>query len=170
MELWAPTFACSPESIEFMDQSDFGFRYCGAQQTDEGKWEFKGSANEDELKKRLQSNFMHVVTEGELNHPERLRSILTMNVDPRDDEQRSFESKAIRKTRKWISEEYSTGDIATARKQLGVSKIEWVSKYVNERLERKNESILLLAWHRDVCTGLAEAYLKVQTICCYGRH
>lgn len=161
MELWAPTFALSPESINFMSESDFGFRYCGATQNEEGKWEFKGSTNEDELRGRLQKSFMHVVPESALKHAERLRSILYVDRDIRSKDERKFEKKVIRLLKtKLLDEARSVGDIAKARRTLGESKVKWVAKYVGERLERKNESILLFAWHRGVCEALQDALRK----------
>ena len=161
MELWAPTYAMCPEAIDFMSQQDFGFRYCGAKIGDYGRWEFKGDRNQEELKRRLQKDFMHVVTEERLNHPERRRSMLFMSKDVRTAKHQSWEQKNLsRFSFSDIDEDMSQGDIATYRRELGLRKMPWVADYVSQRLEDKAEFILLFAWHRDVCMGLEKLLQK----------
>jgi hypothetical protein len=161
MELWAPTYALHPESIDCLEQQDFGFRYCGAKMNERGHWEFKHSTNEEELHDKLQKDFMHVVTEDKLSHPERRRSLLFMSQDVRSPEHKSWERRHLSKLSLTdIDEDMNRGEIATYRRELGLRKIPWVVDYVSERLLRKSESILLFAWHRGVCEGLAKA-LKI---------
>lgn len=153
MELWAPTYAMSPESINFMSQEDFGFKYCGPKMNPRGHWEFKYSSNEAELKERLQKDFMHVVPESALSHPERRRSILVMTEDARSPAHRAWEqTNPINVPR--IDESASQGSLATYRRELGLRKVKWIASYVRNRLENTHESILLFAWHREVCLGL----------------
>lgn len=157
MELWAPTYALHPEAIDCMEQRDFGFRYCGAKLNDYGRWEFNHSSNESELREKLQADFMHVISEESLKHPERRRSILFMNQDVRSAEHKSWERRHLQTlSLSDVSEDMSQGDIAHYRRELGVRKIPWIANYVADRLKNKNESILLFAWHREVCIGLAE--------------
>lgn len=161
MELWAPTFAMSPESIDFMSQNDFGFRYCGAQMNAHNQWEFKRDSNSEELKSKLQESFMHVVPESRLNHPERLRSILFMDKDARSLLHKNWEKKYLSTFQlSDIGENASQGALAKFRRELGLRKIDWVADYVSERLTTKNESIILFAWHREVCLGLEEKLAK----------
>lgn len=161
MELWAPTFAMSPESIDFMSQNDFGFRYCGAKINSFGRWEFKHSSHENELRTKLQKDFMHVVSEDELKHPERKRSLLIMSDDVRSAKHRSWEQKHLSKIRlDTIDENASQGDIAKYRAELGNRKAPWVADYVSERIDTKGESILLFCWHRDVAFKLEELLRK----------
>lgn len=159
IELWAPTFALSPESIGFKSYDDFGFRYCGPKlDAKTGKWEFKYSSNEAELKKKLQATFMHVVPEEALNHPERRRSILFMSEDIRTPRMKAWESRHVGFSSP--SEDQSQGDIARHRRLLGERKVSWIARYVGDRLDEKNESILLFAWHREVCEKLAVELTK----------
>lgn len=157
MELWAPTFAMSPESIDFMSQQDFGFRYCGAKMNERGNWEFKHSAHEAELQARLQHSFMHVVTEDKLEHPERKRSMLFMTDDARSPEQRTWERRHLHAINfSDIDEDLSRGELAHFRRELGIRKAPWVANYIKDRLVNKDESLLLFAWHRDVIDVLAK--------------
>ncbi len=157
MELWAPTYAMAPETIDFMSQQDFGFKYCGAKINDWGRWEFKYTTNEAELKERLQKSFMHVVTEEQLEHPERLRSLLYMDQDPLTPEMKEWERSNLNDFSLGDDgEDQSRGELAAHRQLLGIRKVPWIAKYVKERLERKNESILLFTWHRDVALSLTK--------------
>lgn len=158
IELWAPVTAMAPETIDFMSQHDFGMRYCAGFYDSKpyaSNWDYSGSSNEEELKEKLQKSFMHVVTEGELNHPERLRSFLYM------DGGLSKKVKALQRTAldefdfKNPQEHLFSLNLATYRRELGLSKIKWVSSYIRNRLQiKRQESILLFAWHREVCEGL----------------
>lgn len=161
IELWAPTFALHPEAIDCRDIDDFGYRYCGAKPNAYGQWEYLFSSNEAELREKLRKDFMHVVTESELSHPERQRSMVMMNVDVRSAEHKTWERSHLGQIPSTgLSEDLSQGDMARFRRELGVRKVPWVAKYVAERLREKNESILVFAWHREVCLSLGEALGK----------
>lgn len=161
MELWAPTYALHPEAIDCMDQNDFGYRYCGAKPNERGQWEFLHSSHEAELRVKLQKDFMHVVPEDRLSHPERRRSLLFINQDVRSPEHRSWERRHLGGLNlDEMDEEASQGELARFRAELGERKVPWVAGYAGERLADKNESILLFAWHRNVVEGLAEKLSK----------
>lgn len=156
MELWAPVYALDPEAIDCMDQQDYGFRFCGAQMNERGVWEFKHSSNEKELRGRLRQRLMHVVTEAELDHPERRRSMLIMNQDKRTSSMKAWERKNLKllKTTE-LSEDLSQGEMATHRRRLGEAKVDWTIRYILGRLNDRHEKILLFGWHRDVTRLLA---------------
>lgn len=163
MELWAPTYALDPEAIDCMSQQEFGFRYCGAKQNDRGLWEFKHSSHEAELREKLRKRFMHVVTEDELDHPERRRSLLFMNQDVRTASMKDWERRELSRFFKdsdSVDEDLSQGQIAHHRKELGLRKIPWTIRYIQERLRDKNEKILVFAWHREVCEEIFKAIKK----------
>lgn len=152
MELWAPTYALDPESIDGMGMDAFGHRYCGARPNERGQWEFLFSSNEEELRARLQKTFMHVVSENELDHPERRRAMLFLSHDPRTREHREWERRNLGDFQ--FAEESSRGEIARFRRELGIRKVPYVAQYVRERLDEKGESLLVFAWHRDVVDDL----------------
>jgi len=157
MELWAPVFATAPETIDFMDQTDFGFHYCGARMNDFGRWEFRGASQQEALKAKLQEKFMHVVTEEMLSHPERRRKMLFMNEDVRSIEQKTWEHKHLKAINfSDIDDDMSEGDLARFRRELGLNKVPWVAEYVRDRV-KSGESVLLFAWHREVCLRLRKA-------------
>jgi len=151
LELFAPTFALDPESIGCMGMDDFGMRYCGARPNERGVWEYKFSSNEKELHQKLTKSFMHVVTEAELSHPERRRSMLFMT-DVRSRKQKTWERKNLGSLE--LTESASQGELARFRKELGLRKVPWIAAYVHDRLVEKKESVLLFAWHREVVLEL----------------
>lgn len=158
VELWAPTYALDPMAIDALEYQDFGFRYGGATLNPHGQWEFKGTSREAELKSKLQERFMHVVKEEDLSHPERRRSILMMNEDVRSHEQKTWERKHLPRMQE-IDEQTSQGELASFRLELGRRKVNFIGRYVADRLREKPESILLFVWHRDVAKML-NTYLQ----------
>lgn len=161
MELWAPLYALVPESIDHMSRHEFGVHFCGAKKNYRGDWEYRGSANEAELRERMQRNFMHVVHERDLSHPERRRSLVFTNNDVRSPEHKAWERRHLGSLNlSDLKENIEQGDIARFRRELGLRKVPWTVEYISERLKNKSESILVFAWHREVCEALAEG-LKV---------
>ncbi len=161
IELWAPTYALHPEAIDCMERDDFGYRYCGARPNERGQWEYLYSSHEAELQSRLQKDFMHVVPESRLSHPERRRSLLFIREDARSIEHKSWERKHLATALKAIDEkgdEAGQGDLARFRRELGIRKVPHIAAYAKERLE-KNESLLLFVWHREVAEQLERALL-----------
>jgi SWI/SNF-related matrix-associated actin-dependent regulator of chromatin subfamily A-like protein 1 len=156
MELWGPCYALNPMAIDCMDYNEYGRRYCGARINDRGQWEFKHSSNEAELKTKLQKNFMHVVKESELSHPERRRSMLFINEEVRTTFMKEWEKNNLSTIKlSSMSENQSVGTRAHHRKEIGLRKVRWVVNYIRERLKEKRESILVFAWHREVCEALS---------------
>ena len=161
MELWAPLYGLDPETIDCMDRHLFGVTYASAFQDRFGHWQYRGASNVRDLRERMRKRFMHVVGEDQLSHPERRRSILIMSKDPRTRKTKAWESDWSEGIEtKAISEDVSQGDLATWRREVGLSKVAWVSDYVVDRLKNKNESILVFAWHREVVEGLAKRISK----------
>lgn len=161
MELWAPIYALHPEAIDCMERDDFGYRYCGAKPNSRGVWEYLHSSNEAELQAKITKDFMHVVTEDRLSHPERLRSMHFLTKDVRSSEQKTWERTHLSRINlKDLSDDAGQGEMARFRRELGLRKVPHIAAYVSERLRDKNESILLFAWHREVCTSLMDALIE----------
>lgn len=169
MELWAPTYCLNPMAIDCMEYYDFGFKYGGPVLTKFGNYEFKGNTNQDELRERLQKDFMHVVPESSLNHPERRRSLVYMNEDVRSKDVKAWEQKNVKNLRlNDIKEGADRGDLAEIRFKIGMQKVPWVVKYIKERFEARPQSILLFAWHREVCEELCEGLEEFNPALVYG--
>jgi SNF2 family DNA or RNA helicase len=156
MELWAPVYALDPEVIDCMDRHDFGLYFCNGHQDRWGKWKYDGSTRPTEFRDRLKKRFMHIVTEDQLKHPERRRSLLFMDKDVRSAKQKTWEREHLKKLNlEKISEKASQGEFAKWRRELGLKKVNWVAEYTTSRFKNKNESILIFCWHREVVQKLS---------------
>jgi SWI/SNF-related matrix-associated actin-dependent regulator of chromatin subfamily A-like protein 1 len=161
MELWGPVYALDPEAIDGMDQRDFGFRYCAPHLNDRGNYLFSGSSNEYELRAKLRARLMHVVTEDQLNHPERLRSMVFLADDVRTQAMKAWERTNLTNfSMKDLDEDASQGDLATYRLELGIRKVPLIAQYVSERMEAGKEKVLLFVWHREVAELLVQKLAK----------
>jgi len=161
MELWAPTYAMTPETINFMAMNDFGLRYGRPTYNSYGKLSFPGTSNEKELRGLLRKEFMHVISSDHLCLPEKRRALVYMTGDPRSPEMKTWERKNAGNVKLAdLSESSSQGDLARWRREIGLGKIKWVSQFVADIIENGNESIILFAWHREVVEGLAKALKK----------
>lgn len=166
IELWAPTYAMYPECIDFMSEKQFAFAFCDPKQNERGEWEFKGSTNSEDLKRRLQESFMHVVPEERLGHSPRLRSLVFLE-DGRTADVKAWEKKWIgsyieRRLKPEAFEIFAgekQGELATMRKEAGIAMVKPAAKYIRERLET-GEAVLVFAWHREVCMTLAKELEK----------
>lgn len=160
-ELWTPVIKLAPEVIDFMDFHDYGVKYCNARFVHDGyvqSWDYSGSSNEKELHDKLASKFMHFIPESKLNHPERRRSLIYMNEDVRSRQQRKWEAANLSDINfddiiERDTDRAGNGNLARFRRELGLRKVDWVVKYVKERLEQ-GEAVLLFAWHREVIFAL----------------
>jgi hypothetical protein len=155
MELWTPVTGMAPETIDFLSVHDFGVKYCKGHWSEEKfEWNYTGASKQDELNAKLTKRFMHVVTESELSHPERRRSMIFMTPDG-SAQIKTWEQKNVQMPFE-VDEKYSRGQVAAHRQKIGLAKVDWVVKYVRGRLEQnENESLLVFAWHRAVCRAIA---------------
>lgn len=160
-ELWAPIYAMAPEIIDFMSFEQFGFKFGAPRTNDFGRWEFPGTHNEKELNKLLTDDFMHIVTENELDHAKRLRSMLYMPDVAGGAERKKWEAKNLKSINfSDISEDMSKGALAQFRREIGLKKISFITEYVDYRIRVKGERVLLFAWHQDVLEKLAHNLRK----------
>jgi SNF2 family DNA or RNA helicase len=156
MELWAPVFSLDPQVIDCMGRHEFGEYFCSAFEDRWGKWNYNGSSRPQEFKDRLSYRFMQVVTEDQLSHPERRRSLLFIDYDVRTAKHKSWEQSNLKQLDvEGLSETASQGDFARWRRELGMRKVPWSAEYIASRLNDKGESILVFAWHREVAESLA---------------
>lgn len=161
MELWAPLYALDPEAIDVMGRHDFGEYFCNAYEDRWGHWNYNGSSRPYEFRQRIRRSFMHVVTEDELSHPERRRSLLFIDYDVRTAKHKTWEQSNLKDLgTEGLNENASQGDFARWRRELGIRKVPWAAEYISSRMKDKGESLLVFVWHRDVAKKLQEAIWK----------
>lgn len=165
IELWPVLFAMAPELIDFMSYQDFGFRYGGAIQDERGHWRFIGSANEDELNKRIMGRFMQRITKDEVlpDLPKKIREIIVVDHDTRAKDVIALDDGCKMRFKKTkIDEADSLGDYAKVRHLNGAAKVEWVAAYVMSILRNDlSEQIILFAHHRDVVDALYQSLIPL---------
>ncbi len=169
MELYAPLINLAPESIRFMNEYQFGFKYGAPKQGFRGKWEFKGWSNEAVLQKKIHRYLFHTVTEDKLNHPERLRSIVYINDKNLSAKIKKWERAALKDIKlSDLSDDSSKGAIAEWRHKVGLAKIKQSAQYIKEKLDKGKDHIIVFAWHREVVQALASTLGKYKPIVVMG--
>lgn len=159
MELWAPLYAMAPEVIDFMGETEFGFRYGGPRMNDQGQWEFRGASRLPELHEKITERFMHVVNEDELSHPERRRRILFVTEDVRTPRMRNWEEQnMVFIQKKSIGEPQppKVDGLSAHLHELGMQKAAQAAAYALSRIQQ-GETVLIFFWHRDVGMAILEA-------------
>jgi SWI/SNF-related matrix-associated actin-dependent regulator 1 of chromatin subfamily A len=156
IELWTSLYARAPEVIDFMSYQEFGFRYCGATQTEYG-WEFLGSSREDELKSRLGRFMQRIKKEDVLpDLPEKIREVIAIDRDPRRRDVIRFDHELLSRFKKEGKKVLELGEYAELRHANGLAKVDWASKFIADIMnEDEDEQIILFAHHRDVVSKLA---------------
>lgn len=160
-----PRYFRNPARPERDWEFSYKFRFCGPQQNDFGKWDFKGTSNAQELADRLRSSCLvrrlkaDVLAElpqkapaisvdlslnGKLN--EYRRAVKALQEDIRDREDELGTAKAIVM-------------INGLRKLAGEAKIESAVEWVQNFLDSNpDERIVVFAAHIDVQKALVEAF------------
>jgi SWI/SNF-related matrix-associated actin-dependent regulator 1 of chromatin subfamily A len=157
IELWSLLYGMAPETIDFMPMQDYGFRFCGPWTDERGHWHFTGSSREDELNKRIMTNFMQRIRKEDVlkDLPEKVREVIFIDEDLRLKELKDLDRKLLRALEKSAAEiPQSLGEFAKLRHEIGLAKADWVAKFVSQYLD-EGESIILFAHHRDVVDHLA---------------
>lgn len=157
-ELWPVLFALAPETIDFMDQQTFGFKYCDPTENEYGEYLFLGSANEAELHKKLFSRFMHRLEKSTVlpDLPAKVRQVVMLPEGLQQSETHKMDLALQSKINLDDIETASgLGEYATLRHLIGQAKVQFVTDFVTNTLqENPTESIILYAHHRDVIQHL----------------
>lgn len=181
-ELFMPLARLAPETISFMNFTEFGKRYCDGKIV-AGSWDFSGASNTDELFTNI-NVFLRRRKKADClkDLPPKTEEIVPLQIRmPPAMEQTDFE---IQMTLDGMEgqfeftesfEEFLAGEIgvdalelATYRKELGLLKVPHVAKYVRDILTNTKQSVLLFAHHREVVLGLVEALKKFKPSMIYG--
>ncbi len=171
IELWPMLYAMAPELIDFMSYQNFGFKYGGARQDERGHWTFLGSANEDDLNKRIMGRFMQRITKAEVltELPEKIREVIVVSEDTRSLETKRMDKELRKHLKKNLGPPKELGDFARVRHENGLAKVAWVASFVDNILSGDNlEQVILFAHHRDVVEGLTKALHTFLPLTIYG--
>lgn len=155
-ELWTLLRLADPK--EWPRYKDFALRYCDPKWTNKnGRREFTidGSSNEEELARRLAPYMLRRLKADVLPElPDKIRQTILLAPG-------GSVKEAIRMERRLAQEQAKgqvLGDLAKARKAIGLAKVRHAVEHIHDTLEQEGK-IVVFAHHRDVVADL-EAALK----------
>lgn len=156
-ELWPVLNALYPNPNQFKSFHWYGVEFCGGFETRWG-FDYNGSSNLDKLKKLL-DGFMIRVTKDVLDLPDRLLEVVYTNGETK--KIKALENLTLEKVS--ISEIIANpdrvlGDLATYRKEVGLSKVADAINFIKDKLDNTDESLVVFAYHKDVLRQLMLAF------------
>jgi SNF2 family DNA or RNA helicase len=161
MEVFAALQALAHNLIKFMTYEEFGMKYCAGKTLmikghfgrEKKVYDFRGASNVLELRKATERFFLFKMDSDEKENIEQVVIPLRYQI-----------SKPLQTAEKEIRNKYSlddlldnpsVGGLAELRKSLGASKVIPASELINDELQFTADSILVLAWHKEVINHLA---------------
>lgn len=172
MELFPVLSKMAPETIDDMNQWDFGREYCGGFLKQAGRkrvWDFSGASNLPELRHKVvhpSGPFMLRLKKDLLDLPPKVEEVFVLS---------SHMTAKLAKMDHNLGDAYdSTEDAikhqlalkagtagddlhtATYRRLLGMEKVGPLTEYIENILDESNEPLLLFAYHKDVIKAFAE--------------
>lgn len=157
MELFPILTTLCPEAIGGMSMFEFGLEFCGGWKAPWG-WEFSGASNLQVLGMKLRSNFMVRRKKKDIlpQLPEKFPPNIVY-LEP------SRESKNIVKAMSVFDEDAIKGtvpqsafeELSTARKELGLLKVDKASAYIAEQIDAGRGKVLVFAHHVEVIERLS---------------
>ena len=152
IDLYVPLFSMG--ALGKMPYNTFGFKFCDAQQVYLGSrtvWQFRGSCNEEELKKLMEPYVLSMKKEDVIDLPEKSIKVVSLDLPvSKQEKQHSF--KDIIKDPRPIGFE----GLSELLHEQGLRKLPLAIKHIKLRLET-NHKIFITARHSDVIDGLHEA-------------
>lgn len=166
IELWAALYSTAPEVIDFMSKHEYGLEYCAAFQDRFWNWNYKGSSNEDKLKRKLFKDYM--IRRKLSDQPALRRRVVYVNKDLRSSEVKKFELDTVQKfTMREIAEMSEGQYLSTYRRETGLAKVDFIAAYTQLRLE-DGEDVLLFLHHREVIEAVADKLAAYSPVVAYG--
>lgn len=165
IELFPVLRACAANLIDYKDKTEFGLRYCGAFEGEFG-WDFRGSTNEEELRKKIFSLFMRREEKGE-DYAKKTQEVYLINAGStkklKELEQAVLQGrklsefiKAVKTGNVDLDRNHQLGTIADYRSAVGLRKVAHAANWIENILENSTESVLALGWHQGAVVRLAE--------------
>lgn len=156
IELFPVLSYCAPETINFMNQFEYGERYCGMFR---GQWgyDYSGATNVQELAGKVIGPFMIRMRKKDVlpELPERIEELVFIDdlLPPKlaamtSNILQAHSPEDLMKGR--IGEEH----VSTYRRLLGAAKVKAAAEYIRFILEQSDEAVLVFALHRDVIAEL----------------
>lgn len=158
IELYGILSRFAGETIGFMNESQYSFKYCAAYFDNFGRLKADGCSNEDELFSKVKEKFMHRVMKRDVlpELPPKTEEIVFIG-ESAPKAVTAFERTNLRvfggsdTIRERITK---SPHIATYRRMLGEAKADLAAKYIEEVLDSGDETLLVFAEHKKVVERL----------------
>lgn len=171
IELYSILSSCAPETIDFMDRTTFGKRYCAGYFDGYG-WDFKGASNMAELGRRVKEKFMRRRKKADVlkELPPKTEELLLLgdNLTPKV---AAIERDVLTK----FSPEDLMGHLApndhltTYRRELGKLKAPIAVKHIKDHLRNTDENLLIFAIHKEVVAILEHGLKEFKPLVITGK-
>lgn len=156
MELFPVLSNLAHNEIDFLNEHDFGVKFCDAFHNGHG-YDYRGASNLDELKSKMK-NFMFRKTKAEVLpelEPKEIKIVKLTSVHKPAALQKVERTLLGRhENLKKIIANKNLGEVAKYRKELGVQKLKLACQYIDEIMAETNETLLVFAWHTEILEGL----------------
>lgn len=170
MELFPNLARLAPETIDFMNEHEFGMRF-GAGRWNGHGYEYSGMQNMRELSARIRGAYMFRLKKSELRLPPCTEELLIMDED-QSSEVSAFEHALLKQhspedlMRGKLEAFYKYNDmpLPTYQRLLGLGKVKFVANYVKHLVEHNGEKIIVFAKHKEVVKRLAEKLAPLNPI------
>lgn len=164
IELWAILYSMAPETIDFQTYEQFGYSYCGPTRGEYGETLFLGAHNEKALHQKLFGKFMQRLRKADVleDLPPKIRDVILLPTNTLPEETKKLDQELRNKIDLGkITTGGNLGEYAVLRHQIGLSKVNFCTQFVDVILsEDESEQIILFAVHRDVVAELSTALAK----------
>lgn len=179
IELYPVLKASAWSTIDYMSELEFGLRYCGARQDDQGRWVLTGASRMEELAQKIVGTFIHRVRkEDVLDLPPRVEEVVFIGEDL-PPALAALDQRLLAKhsptdlvgdamARGKGRESSSDLPISTYRRELGVLKAPLAVKFIRELLESDDEAVLVFALHKEVVAALAKGLARFRPVVIVG--
>lgn len=162
MELYPVLSKSAPETIHGMTRHNFGLRYCGAYPTTRG-WKYTGASHVAELMDRVEKLFMLKLPKSLMNLPPVAQELVFIE-EGLPPKLAAMDKNILRKL---SPEDLMKGQLggedlhtSTYRRLLGVAKVPLSLLVIKAILEDTDESVVVVALHRDVISKLLKGLAR----------
>lgn len=174
MELFPILSRQAANVIEYRNYLEYGIKYCNGHEGRFG-WDFRGSSNWPELRKKMHGMFMRRAEKDE-KFTKKIRRVIKLSLGKTLTEDYDKVALKGRTIQQFIGDfefdpegTQKLGEIVKYRKNLMDEKIPLVFNWVHTILRTSSEKVLLLGWHTGAINTLARLFAKYDPVVIHGQ-
>ncbi len=175
MELYPILSKVAPETIDYINQYQFGGKFCAGRRTRFG-WDYTGQSNMAELARRVRhptGPFMLRMDKRILDLPPKIEKafIVSGSMSPKlkaldhqlEVSYRSIEDLIKKRIAAYDGRDPEDMAVASYRRLLGMEKVPLITPYIESIIEG-GESLIVFAYHKTVVADLTEKLLHLKPL------